>query len=112
MCNATRKAKPPICNRGRRQPRNRLPPNLPSNLKAQLLKTPTGNTKRKKATGNSTPGTGKRKTLAGQTVNNIVLFMRSAINRAIATGAWSGVNPLSTKGGTWKMVKSNNDCVS
>ena len=38
--------------------------------------------------------------------------MRSAINRAIATGAWSGVNPLPTKDGTWKMVKANNDCVS
>ena len=35
--------------------------------------------------------------------------MRSAINRAIATGVWSGVNPLSTKGGTWKMVKANNE---
>lgn len=34
-------------------------------------------------------------------MNNIVLFMRSSINRAITTGAWSGVNPLSTKGGTW-----------
>ena len=40
--------------------------------------------------------------LAGQTVNNIFSFMRSAINRAVATGMWSGVNPLSTKGGTWK----------
>ena len=46
--------------------------------------------------------------LAGQTVNNIFSFMRSAINRAVATGMWSGVNPLSTKGGTWKMVKANN----
>ena len=35
--------------------------------------------------------------------------MRSAINRAVATGMWSGVNPLSTKGGTWKMVKANNE---
>jgi len=47
--------------------------------------------------------------LAGQTVNNIFSFMRSAINRAVATGMWSGVNPLSTKGGTWKMVKANNE---
>ena len=36
-------------------------------------------------------------------------FMRSAINRAGATGMWSGVNPLSTKGGTWKMVKADNE---
>ena len=86
-----------------------LNPNLLSNLKAQLLKTPTGNTKRKKGAGSSNPGTGKRKTLAGQTVNNIFSFMRSAINRAIATGVWNGVNPLSTKGGTWKMVKANNE---
>ena len=47
--------------------------------------------------------------LAGQTVNNIFSFMRSAINRAGATGMWSGVNPLSTKGGTWKMVKADNE---
>lgn len=50
--------------------------------------------------------------LAGQTVNNIFSFMRSAINRAGATGMWSGVNPLSTKGGTWKMVKANNERLS
>lgn len=86
-----------------------LTPNLLSTLKAQLLKTPTGNTKSKKATGNSKARTGKRKTLAGQTVNNIFSFMRSAINRAIATGMWSGVNPLSTRGGTWKMVTVNNE---
>ena len=47
--------------------------------------------------------------LVGQTVNNIFSFMRSAINRAVATGMWSGVNPLSTKGGTWKMVKADNE---
>ena len=82
---------------------------LLSNLKAELLATPTGNTKLKKVTGNSNARTRKRKTLAGQTVNNIFSFMRSAINRAIATGVWSGVNPLSTKGGTWKMVKANNE---
>ena len=82
---------------------------LLSNLKAELLATPTGNTKLKKVTGKSNTRTRKRKTLAGQTVNNIFSFMRSAINRAIATGTWSGVNPLSTKGGTWKMVKANNE---
>ena len=86
-----------------------LTPNLLSSLKAQLLKTPTGNTKPKKAAGKSNTKTRKRKTLAGQTVNNIFSFMRSAINRAVATGMWSGVNPLSTKGGTWKMVKANNE---
>ena len=85
-----------------------LTPNLLSNLKAQLLATPAGNTKPKKATGKSKAKAKKRKTLAGQTVNNIFSFMRSAINRANATGMWSGVNPLSTKGGVWKMVKVNN----
>lgn len=86
-----------------------LTPNLLSNLKAQLLATPTGNTKPQKATGKSKAKAKKRKTLAGQTVNNIFSFMRSAINRVTATGMWSGVNPLSTKGGTWKMVKANNE---
>lgn len=86
-----------------------LTPNLLSSLKAQLLKTPTGNTKPKKAAGKSNTKMRKRKTLAGQTVNNIFSFMRSAINRAVATGMWSGGNPLSTKGGTWKMVKANNE---
>ena len=86
-----------------------LTPNLFSNLKAQLLKTPTGNTKSKKTTGKSNAKGKTRKTLAGQTVNNIFSFMRSAINRAVATGMWSGVNPLSIKDGTWKMVKANNE---
>lgn len=86
-----------------------LTPNLLSSFKAQLLKTVTGNTKLKKGTGKSNTKARKRKTLAGQTVNNIFSFMRSAINRAIATGMWGGVNPLSTKGGTWKMVKANNE---
>ena len=83
---------------------------LLSNLKAELLATPTGNTKSKKGSGVKSGDKAKpRKTLAGQTVNNIFSFMRSAINRAIATGTWSGVNPLSTKGGTWKMVRANNE---
>ena len=42
-----------------------LTPNLLSSLKAQLLKTPTGNTKPKKAAGKSNTKTRKRKTLAG-----------------------------------------------
>lgn len=86
-----------------------LTPNLLSSLKAQLLKTPTGNTKPKKATKKPKAKAPTRKMLAGQTVNNIFSFMRSAINRAGATGMWSGVNPLSTKGGTWKMVKADNE---
>lgn len=86
-----------------------LTPNLLSNLKAQLLNTPTGNTKPKKIISKSKGRAKKRKTLAGQTVNNIFSFIRSTINHAVATGMWSGVNPLSTKGGTWKMVKANNE---
>ena len=86
-----------------------LTPNLLSSLKAQLLKTPTGNTKPKKAPKKPKAKAPTRKMLAGQTVNNIFSFMRSAINRAGATGMWSGVNPLSTKGGTWKMVKADNE---
>ena len=86
-----------------------LTPNLLSTLKAQLLKTHTGNTKPKKATKKPKAKAPTRKMLAGQTVNNIFSFMRSAINRAGATGMWSGVNPLSTKGGTWKMVKADNE---
>lgn len=85
-----------------------LTPNLLSNLKAQLLNTPTRNTKSQKVTSTFKVRTKKRKTLAGQTVNNIFSFMRSAINRAIATGVWGGNNPLSTKGSAWKMVQANN----
>lgn len=76
-------------------------PGLLSVLKAELLKTPAGNTAKN---AKSKP----RKFLAGATVNNIFNFMRSSVNRAIATGMWSGINPLSTKGGVWKMVKVNN----
>jgi integrase len=80
-----------------------ITPGLLSSLKAELLKTPAGNTKNKKGSGKKA-----RKLLAGQTINNIFSFMRSSINRAIAIGLWTGNNPLSTKGGTWKMVKVNN----
>lgn len=79
-------------------------PGLLSALKAQLLKTPAGNTKVHKNPNKAKP----RKELAGATVNNIFNFMRSSVNRAIATGMWSGTNPLSTKGGVWNMVKVNN----
>ena len=50
-----------------------LTPNLLSSLKAQLLKTPTGNTKPKKGAPKSpnSQSTETRKMLAGQTVNNI-----------------------------------------
>lgn len=78
-------------------------PGLLSVLKAELLKTPAGNTIAKE-NAKAKP----RKFLAGATVNNIFNFMRSSVNRAIATGMWSGTNPLSTKGGVWKMVKVNN----
>ena len=78
-------------------------PGLLSALKAELLKTPAGNSKRKYRAGEE-----PRKSLAGATVNNIFNFMRSSVNRAIATGLWTGNNPLSTKGGVWKMVKVNN----
>ena len=83
-----------------------ITPGLLSTLKAQLLKTPTGNTKPKKKTGKTAAR--PRKLLSPTTVNNIFSFMRSAVNRAIATNAWTGNNPLSTKGGVWKMAKSNN----
>jgi integrase len=50
-----------------------------------------------------------RKLLAGQTVNNILSFVRASINRAIGTGLWNGNNPLSTKrGGPWQLLKVNN----
>ena len=84
-----------------------ITPGLLSTLKAELLKTPTGNTKPKKKTGKSAKAK-PRKLLAPATVNNIFSFMRSAINRANATGVWTGNNPLSTKGGVWKMAKMNN----
>jgi integrase len=78
-------------------------PDLLSALKGELLKTPAGKVKAKKS-----DKANPRKFLAGSTVNNIFNFMRSSINRAIATNLWSGHNPLSTKGGVWKMVKVNN----
>jgi integrase len=50
-----------------------------------------------------------RKFLAGQTVNNILSFVRASINRAGGTGLWNGPNPLSTKrGGPWQLLKVNN----
>jgi integrase len=83
-------------------PITEVTPGLLSALKGELLKTPIKTVKPKK--GSKAPV----KLLAGATVNNIFNFMRSSINRAIATGMWSGANPLSTKGGVWRMVKVNN----
>ena len=77
-------------------------PGLLSALKGELLKTPIKTIKSKK--GRTAPA----KFLAGATINNIFNFMRSSINRAIATGMWNGANPLSTKGGVWRIVKVNN----
>lgn len=76
-----------------------LNPALLSSLKAQLLKAPPRN---------CLAGAKEGRHLAGQTVNNILAFIRSAINHAIATGMWRGANPLSTRGGKWKLVKVNN----
>lgn len=91
-----------------RMPIVNLTPDLLSNLKAKLLQTPVRNTTPKKTGGKKAKTEKPCKFLAGQTVNNIFSFMRSAINRAVAIGMWSGVNPLSTKGGAWKMVQANN----
>jgi integrase len=50
-----------------------------------------------------------RKRLAGQTVNNVFCFVRAAVNQAISTGLWSGVNPFATRrGGPWQLLKVNN----
>jgi integrase len=78
-------------------------PDLLSALKGELLKAPIKTAKPKKD-----DKAKSAKLLAGSTVNNIFNFLRSSINRAIATGMWSGANPLSTKGGVWSMVKINN----
>ena len=87
-----------------------LNPNLLSTLKAELLNTPTGNTKSRKAARIAAQKDKAKqpKLLAPQTVNNIFSFMRSAVNHAIATKLWSGSNPLSTRGSVWKMAKVNN----
>lgn len=69
-------------------------------LKAELLRTAI------KTAGIS--GDGRPKLLAGASVNNIFTFMRSSINWAIAAGMWRGGNPLSTRGGVWRMVRVNN----
>jgi integrase len=76
-------------------------PGLLSALKKELMETP--------AYKKTADEAGKYKMLAGQTVNNIFNFMRAAVYRAIATGAWSGANPFATKrGGPWQLVKVNN----
>jgi integrase len=78
-------------------------PGLLSAFKGELLKTAIKTAKPRKGDKANPP-----KLLSGTSVNNIFNFMRSSINRAIATGMWSGANPLSTKGGVWRMVKVNN----
>ena len=75
---------------------------LLSAIKGELQKTPI--VKRAKGV-DAKP----RKLLAGQTVNNILSFVRASINRAIGTGMWNGANPFATKrAGLWQLVKVNN----
>jgi integrase len=77
-------------------------PGLLTAIKGELVKTRV--VKRKKGV-DAAP----RKFLAGQTVNNILSFVRASINRAIGSGLWNGNNPLSTKrGGSWQLLKVNN----
>ena len=77
-------------------------PGLLTAIKGELTRTQV--VKRKEGV-DKTP----RKLLASQTVNNILSFVRASINRAIGTGLWNGVNPLSTKrGGPWQLLKVNN----
>jgi integrase len=79
-----------------------ITPGLLSAIKGELMKTRV--VKRKKGEEKK-----PRKLLAGQTVNNILSFVRAAINRAIGTGLWNGGNPLATKrGGPWQLLKVNN----
>jgi len=87
-------------------PISEITPGLLTSIKEQLLKTPCRNsTTSKKAGGeNHTP-----KTLAASSVNRLFNFVRAAINRAIATNVWKGNNPLSTKGGVWSLLKTNNN---
>lgn len=49
------------------------------------------------------------KKISPATVNKTFNMIRASINRAIATGAWVGTNPLSTRGGFWKKVPENNE---
>ncbi|MDR2050625.1 MAG: site-specific integrase [Deltaproteobacteria bacterium] len=77
-------------------------PGMLSAIKAELMKTRI--VKKKEGDETRPP-----RLLAGQTVNNILSFVRASINRAIGTGMWNGANPLSTKrGGPWQLLKVNN----
>ena len=74
-----------------------LTPDVLARLKAILLVSPVRNVRR-----------GRRRTLSRQTMNHIFSFLRSAINHGIAARQWYGGNPLSTRGGLWKMPEPNN----
>jgi integrase len=76
-----------------------ITPGLLSSLKGALMKSPLARSKKGK----------NAKSLSDQSVNMILSYVRAAVNRAIGTGMWKGVNPLSTKrGGPWQMLKLNN----
>lgn len=81
----------------RDMPVSALTPDLFSRLKAELLASPVRNAR-----------AGSGRTLSGQTVGHIFSFLRSAINHGIASRRWYGGNPLSTRGGLWKMPEANN----
>lgn len=54
-------------------------------------------------------GKDQSRMLSAQTIAHLFSFLRRAINRAMATGAWQGINPLgSRQGGAWQMPKVDN----
>lgn len=84
-----------------------LTPGLLTSLKAQLAATPKAVPQSQKAKVGVAPGPVQY--LSDQTVHHLFSFLRRAINRAIATGLWDGVNPVESKrSGAWKMPKVDN----
>jgi integrase len=77
-------------------------PGLLSAIKGELVKTPT--IRRNKGV-----AAHSKKVLSPQSVNIVLGFVRTAINRAIGTGLWKGVNPFATRrGDSWQLLQLNN----
>lgn len=84
-----------------------LTPGMLSRIKADLAVTPADLKKpQKPAKDYKAP---PARNLSAQTIAHQFAFLRRAVNRAIATGAWSGANPFSSRqGGAWQMPKVDN----
>ncbi|MCL1985812.1 MAG: site-specific integrase [Betaproteobacteria bacterium] len=88
-------------------PVSSVTPSMLSRIKAELMETPATLKKPITPKEGYTPAPARK--LSPQTVVHQFSFLRRAVNRAVATGDWSGVNPFASRqSGPWQMPRVDN----